>query len=422
MKKWRIVGWCIVLMAYGFAWGLSFSVGPFAYAAFPAFRAVAMAETLPHVASEVYSAPMERVTVSLRIEGDTYTQDICVPAPVRLLAAEFGGWSRWFCALYERGATPKEVLNAVAYPFGDGLMHTLAVYETPPVSAEVVVGGAAPRVKPHRDGYAFAPKEVFAAVAACLEGTAPAPLRLHYARAAVRTEDLLPTVSLVASFSTSFAEVPNRVHNLRLACRAVNGTVLGPGEEFSFNRVVGERTEARGYRSAKIIADGDFVEGVGGGVCQVSTTLYNAAMLAGLRQVEVHRHSLAMHYVASSRDAMVSAWSDLRFANDGPMPAYLYATINNGKVIVRIYGVEQGAISLHGTRRVIEPHRDVDEEGNPLASTEGYRLLRVGEDGVESTLTRRMGGETQLLRRNTYPRRDAVWGKETAPSEDRMGS
>lgn len=147
-------------------------------------------------------------------------------------------------------------------------------------------------------------------------------------------------IVLRAEFSTEYASSSaERKHNIALACKAINGTLIDVGKEFSFNRVVGARTEKRGYQSAKIIVNGEFVDGVGGGVCQVSTTLYNAALLAGLRISEFHPHSLQVGYVAPSFDAMVSGGGfDLRFINDTDNPIYIITAADGKKVKVSVYG------------------------------------------------------------------------------------
>ena len=138
------------------------------------------------------------------------------------------------------------------------------------------------------------------------------------------------------SYSSSSEE---RKCNIATACKSLNGTLVPSGEEFSFNRTVGERTEKRGYKKAKIIVGGEFVDGVGGGVCQVSTTLYNALLLAGLKIIEYHPHSLPVSYVAPSFDAMVnSAWADLRFINNTKNPIIIYAIADGQRLTVKIFG------------------------------------------------------------------------------------
>ena len=111
---------------------------------------------------------------------------------------------------------------------------------------------------------------------------------------------------LLSTFTTRYdgSNAP-RAHNIRLASEKINGTVLCNGEAFSFNETVGQRTVERGFKSAKIIERGEFVDGVGGGVCQVSTTLFNAALLSGCDMTEFHQHSLAVSYVPPDRKSVV---------------------------------------------------------------------------------------------------------------------
>lgn len=146
--------------------------------------------------------------------------------------------------------------------------------------------------------------------------------------------------TLRAEFYTSFpSSSPERKNNIKLATRAIDKTFVDVGAEFSFNKTVGPRTENRGYKSSKIIVGGEFVEGVGGGVCQVSTTLYNALVLSGLTITEFHPHSLPVSYVAPSFDAMVSYnFADLRFINNTHNPIIIYATATDKMVKVSVYG------------------------------------------------------------------------------------
>lgn len=142
-------------------------------------------------------------------------------------------------------------------------------------------------------------------------------------------------------FSTCYSNsAASRKKNISLACKQLNLTEIANGEEFSFNAVVGERTEERGYSTAKVIENGKFVEGVGGGVCQVSSTVYNCALLSGLTVTERHRHSLAVSYVEPSFDAMVSySYADLRFYNDTGKSVFIVADADGERVRVRFYGL-----------------------------------------------------------------------------------
>ncbi len=140
-------------------------------------------------------------------------------------------------------------------------------------------------------------------------------------------------------YTTYYASSSERISNIKRASNSINDTFLDANEEFSFNQVVGERTEKNGYLSAKIISYGKFVEGVGGGVCQVSTTLYNAVLLAGLTVTESHPHSLAVSYIAPSFDAMVSfGYADLKFVNDTGFPIVIKTQTNDYMLTISIFG------------------------------------------------------------------------------------
>ena len=143
-----------------------------------------------------------------------------------------------------------------------------------------------------------------------------------------------------AQFFTSYpSSSEERKNNIKVASNSLNNTLIDVGGEFSFNQTVGERTESRGYKSAKIIVGGEFVDGVGGGVCQVSTTLYNAALIAGLEITEYHPHSLSVSYVAPSFDAMVNSGSaDLKFINNTDNPIIILATADDSCITIKIIG------------------------------------------------------------------------------------
>lgn len=153
-------------------------------------------------------------------------------------------------------------------------------------------------------------------------------------------EELLYNTKLRSSFSTSYATSQSgRKNNVRLALEEFNGMVVEPGQIVSFNEITGEKTAEKGYKQAKIILNGVYVEGYGGGVCQSSTTLYNALILADLEILEAHSHSLPISYVPLALDAMVSeGYADLKFKNNLNYPIYIKCWGNDEKVYVEIYG------------------------------------------------------------------------------------
>lgn len=130
----------------------------------------------------------------------------------------------------------------------------------------------------------------------------------------------------------------NRVHNIALAAKAINNAVVFPGEIFSFNQVVGKRTTEKGYLKAKVIVKGELSEGIGGGICQVSSTLFNAADRAGLQIVQRYSHSRSVPYVLPGRDATVS-WDgpDFSFKNKYNQPILIRVYAGEGRMFVTIY-------------------------------------------------------------------------------------
>ena len=141
-------------------------------------------------------------------------------------------------------------------------------------------------------------------------------------------------------FSTNFSSSSKeRKNNIKKALSVFDGLVLEQGEVLSFNKTTGERTKENGYSPAKIISGGTFVEGFGGGVCQVSTTLYNACLLSGLEILEVHNHSLPVSYVEPSFDAMVNAGSsDLVVRNNTNGKLIFTTSCENDVCKVKIFG------------------------------------------------------------------------------------
>lgn len=144
---------------------------------------------------------------------------------------------------------------------------------------------------------------------------------------------------LLASFSTKYTNNANRTTNLRLASNKINNKVVMPGETFSFNKVVGKRTEAAGYKNAAIFQDGQVTDGLAGGICQISTTLYNAALKADMTIVSRRNHMFIPSYVDGGRDATV-VWgsTDFKFKNERDYPIKIESSVSDGYARVAIYG------------------------------------------------------------------------------------
>ncbi len=164
---------------------------------------------------------------------------------------------------------------------------------------------------------------------------------LTYTKPEITVNDLGmdPFPDLLSSFSTKYINNPDRTTNLRLASNKINGKVIMPGEEFSFNKVVGKRTAAAGYKNAAIFSDGQVTDGLGGGICQVTTTLYDAVVFANLKITARRNHMFVPSYATGGRDATVVYGStDFKFKNSRSYPIKIVSSVDKGIATVSIYG------------------------------------------------------------------------------------
>lgn len=203
--------------------------------------------------------------------------------------------------------------------------------------------------------------------------------------------DKLGVRYLVTSSATAVSSsIRNRVHNIRLAAAALDNILIRPGEEFSFNRVVGKTDAEKGYRPAPVIINRELVDGTGGGVCQVSSTLYNAALLAELSVLERANHSLTVAYLPPGLDATISyGWRDLRFLNDRPHAVWLRTFFDGASLIINMYGdpVPDREVKVITTdRRVIRQDR-IYKDSDELPAGE-IRLAKEGQPGYRVTVWR----------------------------------
>ncbi|MDQ7839908.1 MAG: VanW family protein [bacterium] len=200
-------------------------------------------------------------------------------------------------------------------------------------------------------------------------------------------------------------------HNARLAAQALTGVRIAPGATFSYNRTVRSWTVDRGYVKAPVSFDGELIRAFGGGVCQTSTTLYNAALLAGLPIVERHSHVFAPTYVAPGRDAAVAQHDiDLRFRNPYAWPVRIQARVVGDRLEVRLFGRQRLDPTIEVTSdvsSVTTPARLTlapDQAGEPNGRTRqrspgatGYRVLTYRIVSQDGQVVRR-----ELLSDDTY--------------------
>lgn len=224
--------------------------------------------------------------------------------------------------------------------------------------------------------------------------------------------DVKKSAALISSYTTTFnRNVTARSYNIALACKNFCYFRVASGEELSFNKVVGRRTVENGYKEAKVIENGEYVPGVGGGVCQVSTTLYNAWITAGLGVVSVRAHSLPSSYCPMSRDATVSDLIDLVLVNDSGEDVIINATVTGNRVRFDIYGKVGTYTYKYETRLVKKtpPPEPVIEYVDHIEGGLESRQISAAKNGYITELTMHVyEGDREIERR--VVRRDVYRG------------
>ena len=216
------------------------------------------------------------------------------------------------------------------------------------------------------------------------------PLKILYPKVTTNMIGTEAFPDLLSSFSTNYnASDTDRTTNLKLAANKINGTVLMPGETFSYNQVVGARTIAAGYKEAPIYVQGQVVDGLGGGICQITSTLYNAVLYANLEIVERSNHQFVPSYVTASRDATVVYGSiDFKFKNNRNYPIKLICSVANGVASFQIFGLK-----TDNEYEVVISSYETGRTSNAIYS-EAYKILKQNGQVVDK----------QLLSRDVYKR------------------
>ena len=307
-----------------------------------------------------------------------------------------------------------------------------------PRNADFAITSTGVRVVPSRAGLAL---DVEAARRAFLAAALSETNRL--ARLSVATKAPARTTAearamgitgLVGGYETVYGGEPNRIHNVQLVAQLIDRTLIAPGATFSFNRTTGERTAEKGFREAPVIINGELQTGLGGGVCQVSTTVFNAAYEAGLKITARTNHALYIDHYPLARDATVNYPDlDLRFVNDTPRWLLLRTFVGPSSLRVNLYGspvdrrVESETTPLVVTgetpvQRVSDPELYVGEAvtveaGAPPRSTSVHRRVynRSGKllhDDVWSSYYR---AEPTVVRVGTKPRPEPKPEPKTRP-------
>lgn len=191
----------------------------------------------------------------------------------------------------------------------------------------------------------------------------------------ITTEMVKSVNSVLATHTTDYkGSSSGRAHNIVRAANSTSDILLMPGEEFSYNSLTGSRSKANGYKEAPVILNGKIENGVGGGVCQVSTTIYNAVLYSGLDITQVRNHSLPSSYADMGKDATVAdGYLDLKFKNPYDTPIYVKNSAYNGYVTSTIYGNSSNKKNIRiktqktrsGNKDIVKTYREtIDSSGN----------------------------------------------------------
>ncbi|NLG26017.1 MAG: hypothetical protein GX558_11715 [Clostridiales bacterium] len=313
-----------------------------------------------------------------------------------------GSWLTRYNALMALADSPVNLPLVLSYDegaVGEFAERVKAELDTQPVSSALsVTGGSKFRFSESSVGYSLDSQALKATLIDAIQTgrTGTMELRPDQIAPAQSEQDLAKSVALLAKFTTSYSgSAANRASNISRALSKFNGLVVEDGEKVSFNGVVGQRTLNNGFKRAPEYSYGSVVEGVGGGVCQASTTVYGALLRAGLKILERHPHSMTVGYVPPSQDAAVTDTNkDLRFQNNTGSVIYIFAEVNKAKKLatVSIYGtvpddnVEIKIVSQvlekeikSGTRNYVK-----DFKGEKVWYKDEEMLLTEGKTGMKS--------------------------------------
>jgi vancomycin resistance protein YoaR len=373
------------------------------------------------VASLLAFARGNKVSLPLKVDDPTVTGDqlaaalahvrTAVSAPVVLtLGPTRYRVPRWRLAtlldLPSNGSTKARIGGHDADAYFQRLQKSV---NTKAHDAQFVVTTSGITIRPSVDARVLdVPQTASAMLAAALRPvrrTAPIAVATQPPKRTTADAKAMGITGIVSSYTTSYGGVPNRIHNVEVVAHLVDNTLIGPGKEFSFNATTGERNAAKGLLEAPVIINGELQNGLGGGTCQVSTTVFNAAYEAGLPITARTNHALYISHYPQGRDATVNYPDlDLKFVNDTDHWLLLRAFVSSSTLTVNLYGTPQ--------------HRRVESETAPLRTTgpvpvqivkdptlpKGKKVVEEsGSPPLATSVTRRVYDEKgKLLYENTW--------------------
>ncbi|HEX9505947.1 MAG TPA: VanW family protein, partial [Acidimicrobiia bacterium] len=328
---------------------------------------------------------------------------VVLSAPVRL---ELGP-TRWVLPRYRLAQLLQLPSNGrrtlrIGGPAADEWLRKLgARIATPPKDATFAVNGPHVRIVPDKPGLQL---DAVRSAAAVLEAALHRLPRLRVAQLVVAEQPAKLTTAkaqamgirgVVSSYETIYGGVANRIHNVQLVAHLVDDKLIAPGATFSFNKTTGDRNAAKGFLVAPVIVNGEVTTGLGGGVCQVSTTVFNAAFEAGLKITDRTNHALYISHYPQGRDATVNYPDvDLKFVNDTGHWLLLRTFVGPGSLTVGLYGTPTG-------RKVTSTTTPLLSRGKPPVKKTVDKTLKPGEKVVDDPGVPAM---TTSVTRNVYDR------------------
>jgi vancomycin resistance protein YoaR len=287
---------------------------------------------------------------------------------------------------------------------------------TEPESARFQPTGSSVRILPAVAGLEVIPRKAAVAVLEAGAGTedrsAALPTATSQPELTTKEAKGLGVKEVMSTFTTTFnaGDAP-RVHNIGLIAAAVHGSLVRPGQVFSMNGATGQRTAAKGYRTAHVIQNGEIVDGLGGGVCQAGTTMFNTAFFAGLPVVQRRNHSLHISHYPMGRDATLD-WpgTDLKFRNDSPYGIYITSRATPSTLTFTFWSTSRGykvtASTSAASNFRAPPTRYEDDPTLP----KGEEVVEeAGSSGFDVTVSRTVAKGGAVVRRDSFVSNYSPW-------------
>lgn len=321
-----------------------------------------------------------------------------------------GDISKMVASKTQNGENPKELLKLFTKEFNEKLDSVFESLTIQPTNARVIFDGENKETPftyiSEGDGQKVDKLKSLQSLTNSIINKTSATVHYIPIKPTETTDSLKEKTKLLASFSTNYSTcTDNKKHNIKLASKMLNGTIILPKKDLSFNEIVGERSESRGFKESKIIVNGEYIDGFGGGVCQVSSTIFNAWLLANLTVKESRNHSLPTSYLPLGFDATVSNTQDLRVTNCGDYEIYLQLIATENDLTVNVFGKKcNQTITLENKKIrdfIPSPEYEIFGDGNEI---EYIQNPTIGSevDLIKTTYENNVIVKQEIIRKSYY--------------------